>query len=250
MYKQDDTDVSESEDSFCLQMQIKEPQADPGSCETQHLVTNLQYKVKPHGMKTKFLRATIDTCSNANVMSASIYKILYNDPDCTKLLPSTMNSLKTYTKQKIPVIGSCELFVLHQNDKCFHKVKFQVVSEEGSVIISCATNINLNLIQIHNQLDTKIPDFTKLIYSYADAPYKHQYEEKQNEKKTVFYDKKCQETHMQPQKPIQKCYRRLCKDKTCQSSRYFKIASDQKKRQKIQYNWSNEPRRDKPESDH
>ena len=62
--------------------------------KTQHLVTNLQYKVNPYGKKTKFLRARIDTCSNANMMPANIYKILYNDPDCTKLLPSKKNGHK------------------------------------------------------------------------------------------------------------------------------------------------------------
>ena len=179
MYKQDDTDVSKSKDSFCLQMQIKKPQADQESWETQCLVTNLQYKMKAYGKRTKFLRARIDTYSNTNVMPASIYKILYNDPDCTKLPPSKMNGIKNYTKQKIPVIGSYELFFLHQDDKCFHKVKFQVVNVEGGVIISCATSINLNLIQIHNLLDTKIPDCTRLVYSCADAPYKHQYKENQ-----------------------------------------------------------------------
>ena len=61
LHKPEDTDVSESKDSICLQMQIKKPQADQKSCETQHLVTNLQYKVKPHGKGTKFLRARIDT---------------------------------------------------------------------------------------------------------------------------------------------------------------------------------------------
>ena len=40
LYKQGDTDISKSEDFFCLQMQIKKPQADQESCETQHLVTN------------------------------------------------------------------------------------------------------------------------------------------------------------------------------------------------------------------
>ena len=70
LYKQDGTDVSKSEDSFCLQMQIKKPQADQESCETQHLVTNLHHKVKPHGKRTKFLIARIDTCSNTNVMLA------------------------------------------------------------------------------------------------------------------------------------------------------------------------------------
>ena len=187
--------------------------------------------MKPHGKRTKFLRARIDTCLNANVMPASIYKILYNVPDCTELLPSKKNGINTYTKQRTPVIGSCELFVLHQDDQCFHKVNFQVVSVEGSVIISCATSINLNLIQIPDQLDTKIPDCARLVYSCTDALYKHQYKEQQSTTRTVFSGKKCQETdkwpqkpcqesHMQPQKPVQECYRRLCKNKTCQSTRW------------------------------
>ena len=172
---EEDTDVSESEDSFCLQMQIKKSQADQESCDTQHLETNLHYKVKPYGKKTRILRAKIGTCSNTNIMPASIYRIIYNDPDCIKLQPSEKKGIQTYTKQKIPVIGSCELFVLHSDDQCFHKVKFQAVSVEGSVIISCATSINLNLIQIPKQLDTNIPDCARLIYSSVDAPGKHQY---------------------------------------------------------------------------
>ena len=103
--------------------------------------------------------------------------------------------IKTYTKQRIPVIGSSELFVLHQDDQCFHKVKFKVISVEGSVIISCATCINLNLIQIHNQLDTKIPDCAGLVYSSADAAYKHQYKKKQNAKKPVYSGKKLISSH-------------------------------------------------------
>ena len=246
LYKPEDTDVSESEDSFHLQMQIKKPQADQKSCETQHLVTNLQYKLKPCGKRIKFLRARIDTCSNAKMMPASIYKRLYNDPRCTKLPPSKKNGMNTYTKERIPVIGSCELFILHQDEKGFHKVKFQVVSVEGSVIISCATSINLYLIQIPDQLDTKIPDCARLVYSSADAPYKNHYKEQQNAKELMFSGKKCQETRMQPQKLIQECYKRLCKDRTCQSTRCFKINSDPK-RQELQYSQTIEPRRYKSE---
>ena len=117
--KQEDTDVSESEDSFCLQMQIKKSQADQESCDTQHIETNLHYKVKHYGKKTRIHIAKIDTCSNTNIMPASTYKIIYNDPDCIKLQPSEKKGIQTYTKQKIPVIGSCELFVLHSDDQCF-----------------------------------------------------------------------------------------------------------------------------------
>ena len=68
----DQEDTSQSEDSFCLQMQIKPERADHVSCETQQLFTHLEYKLKYHRRSTKFLRARIDTCSNANVMPASI----------------------------------------------------------------------------------------------------------------------------------------------------------------------------------
>ena len=93
-------------------------------------------------------------------------------PNCIKLQPSKYKGIQTCMKQKIPVIVSCELFVLQIDDQCFHKVKFHIVSVEGSVIISCATSINLNLIQIPNQLDNNIPDYAGLIYSSADAPDK------------------------------------------------------------------------------
>ena len=69
---QEDTDVGESKDTFCLQMQIKKSQADQESCDTQHLETNLHYKVKPYGKKTRILRAKIDTCSNIYIMPARI----------------------------------------------------------------------------------------------------------------------------------------------------------------------------------
>ena len=87
-YDQDDT--SESEDSFCLQMQFKPEQADHESCETQHLFTHLEYKLKYHKRKTRFLRARRDTCSNTNVMPASIYKKVFKDPDCSKLNPKSI----------------------------------------------------------------------------------------------------------------------------------------------------------------
>ena len=189
--------------------------------------------MKPYGKKTRILRAKIDTCSNTNIMPASTYKIIYNDPDCIKLQPSKKKGIQTYTKQKIPVIGSCELFVLHSDDQCFHKVKFQVVSVEGSVIISCATSINLNLIQIPKQLDTNIPDCARLIYSSVDAPRKHQYKVQQSVLRTKISNKKYQEAHRRPQKPISEGYSRLCSDRTCQSTRCYKINCNPKRQKDI-----------------
>ena len=224
-------------------MQIKKLQADQESCDTQHLETNLHYKVKPYGKKTRILRTNMDTCSNTYIMPASIYKIIYNDPDCIKLQPSEKKGIQTYTKQKIPVIGSCELFVLHSDDQCLQKVKFQVVSVEGSVIISCATSINLNLMQIPKQLDTNIPDCARMIYSSVDAPGKHQYKVQQSVLRTKRSNKKYQEAHRQPQKYIPEGYSRLCSDRTCQYTICYRINCNPK-RQKIPYNQSVKSRKD------
>ena len=219
-----DTSFTSSEDSLCLQMKVKHKQAEDNCSDVQHLVTNLEYKLKSHRRRTKFLRATIDTCSSVNVMPVSVYHVMYKDADCAKLAPSKKNGIYTYTTEKIPVIGSCELFVLHPDIKCFKEVTFQVVNTEGSVIVSCVTSISLNLIQIHSELNASIPECGNLIYSCADNPekYKHnkpksrevaQWKNKvvqekykkqrcQAQDNTVCSGKKSQETKlMQPKKP-------------------------------------------------
>ena len=85
---QADKSFISSEDSFCLQMKVKHKQAEDNCSDVQHLVTHLEYKLKPHRRRTKFLRARIDTCSNVNVMPVSVYGVMYKDPNCAKLAPS------------------------------------------------------------------------------------------------------------------------------------------------------------------
>ena len=136
----------------------------------QHLVTNLEIKLKPHKYKTKFLRARIDTCANVNVIPINLYKLLYKDPDCVKLAPSSKNGISTYATEKIPVLGSSDLFVVHPDTRSLKKVTFQLVNHEGSVIVSCATSLDLELIQPHSELYTSVPDCRRLIFSSADHP--------------------------------------------------------------------------------
>ena len=150
---QSDASYSSSEDSFCLPMQVNSTQTKTKMNKPQHLVTNIEYKLKPHRRRTKFLRAMIDTCSNVNLMPISVYKLIYKDEDCTKLAQSNKVAVKTYTTEKIKTVGSCKLFVLHPDTKCLQEVTFQVTSHEGSVIISCATSIDLNLIRPDRDLD-------------------------------------------------------------------------------------------------
>ena len=170
-----DASFSSSKDSFCLQMQVKSAQAKTKMEAPQHLDTNIEYKLKLQRRRTKFLRAKIDTCLNVNVKPVSVYKLIYKDPDCAKLAPSNKDGILTYTTEKIKIIGSCELLVVHPDTKCLKEVTFQVVSCEGSVIVLCATSIDLNLIQPHSELNDRVPDCGRLIYSCADDPDKHKY---------------------------------------------------------------------------
>ena len=66
-------DYSSEEDSFCLKLQVQSTQTETSYIAPQHLVTNLEYKLKPHKKRTKFLRARIDTCANVNLMPISVY---------------------------------------------------------------------------------------------------------------------------------------------------------------------------------
>ena len=150
---------------------MQSTQAETNCLAPQHLVANLEYKLKPHKKRTKFLRARIDTCANVNLMPISVYKLLYKDGDCTKLVPSNKVAAKTYTTGKVKIVGSCNMFILHPDTKCSQGFTFQVTSHEGSVIISCATSLELGLIQPHRGLDV-VPEKGSLIYSKADMPAK------------------------------------------------------------------------------
>ena len=177
---------SSSDDSFCLQIQDKSTKEKKN--KPQHLATNIEYKLKPHRRRTQFLRAKIDTCSNVNLLPISVYKLMYKDPECTKLEPSSKVAVKTYTTERIKIVGSCKMFVVHPDTKVLQEVIFHVTSHEGSVIISFATSIELGLIQPHTKLD-EMPEEGSLIYSKADMPKKQR-------------NKSCQaESNMSSKKP-------------------------------------------------
>ena len=136
-----------------------------------HLITNLEYRLKPYHKKNKFLRARLDTCVDVNIMPVSVYKLVFQDQDCQKLAPSSKLDIGTYTTNKIKVIGSCILFAVHLDTQCLQEVTFYVISQEGSVVLSCATTLALSLVQPHSSLD-HLPKGASLISSSADHPMK------------------------------------------------------------------------------
>ena len=104
-------------------MKVQAKQANEKYSAPKHLFTNLEFKVKPHRNKTKFLQVRIDTCADVNIMPVIMYKYLFKDPDCAKIAPSDLQ-LGTYTNKKVKIIGSCKLYVIHPHTTCIEEIPF------------------------------------------------------------------------------------------------------------------------------
>ena len=70
-----------------------------------------------------------------------------------------------------------------QTQKCLQEVIFQVTSHEGSVIISCASSLELGLIQPQRGLDV-VPEKGSIIYNKADLPVKQKNKKKSRDKQS------------------------------------------------------------------
>ena len=119
---QSDASLSLSDDSFCLQMQVISTQAETKSPAPQHLVTNLAYKLQPHHKRIQYLRTRIDTCAEANIIPLGVYKLIFKNPDYEQLAPSMKVAIRTYTTDKINIVGSCSSFAAHPDTSTLKQV--------------------------------------------------------------------------------------------------------------------------------
>ena len=86
----------------------------------------------------------MDTCADVNIMPASVYKLVFNDPELKKLSPSALE-IGTYTVKNF---GSCLFYLVHPDTKKIQEVTFYVAQSYGSVFLSCTTTLVLGLIQL------------------------------------------------------------------------------------------------------
>ena len=120
--------------------------------------------------ENQYLRARLDTCANVNIMPASIYKLVFQDPGCKKLAPSKLE-IGTYTTDTVKLVGSCMFYLVQTDSKCPLEVTFYMASNNGSVLLSCVTTLALGLIQPRSRLDYLLPR-ASLLTSSADHPIK------------------------------------------------------------------------------
>ena len=54
----------------------------------------------------------MDTCIDVNIMPASVYNLVFNDPELKKLAPSNLE-IGTYTTDPVKIVGSCLFYLVH-----------------------------------------------------------------------------------------------------------------------------------------
>ena len=111
-----------------------------------YLMANLAYRLQEYHTRHQYLRARLDTCADVNLMPMAVYCLMFQDPQLKKLTPSNME-IKTYTTEVVKIIGMCHFYLVHPESKQLSKVMFFVAKENGSILLSCRTTMELGLIK-------------------------------------------------------------------------------------------------------
>ena len=130
VYAQEDSiygqssDLTSSNESFHLQVKIQCTQANTKFPTPHHLITNLAYLLKPHHKRNQYLRARLDTCADVNIMPASVYKLVFQDPDCKKPAPSKCE-ICTYTTDTVKI--GWFLYVLPHTSRLLMSIRSNIL---------------------------------------------------------------------------------------------------------------------------
>ena len=128
-------DCSSSNDPFCLQVNIQQPEVEGKKILTpSYLITNLAHKLKPHQTRNQYLRARLDTCADVNIKPASVYKMVFNEPELKRLAHSDLE-IGTYTTNTVKIVGSCPFYLVHLNTEKLQELTFYVAKNESSVLL-------------------------------------------------------------------------------------------------------------------
>ena len=162
---------SETEDTLCLQIKIhRNCISHPEVPKLVYLMANLVYRLQEHHTRNQYLWARLDTCGDVNLMPMVVYCLMFNDPGLKKLTPSSME-IETYTTELVKIIGMCYFYLVHPNSKQLMKVMFFIAKDNGSILLSCRTAMELGLIKPRACLNYLLPK-ARLLTSTCDQPSK------------------------------------------------------------------------------
>ena len=107
------------------------------------LINNLDYRLKQQENWNLYLRARLDTCADMNIMPASVYKLVFRDPNLEKLAPNKMQ-IGTYTNDTVKIVGTCKLYLVPLDTKELKETTFYVATNDGSMLLSCNSTLDLH----------------------------------------------------------------------------------------------------------
>ena len=164
-------EVDSSDDLFCLQLKIQHVQTHNKMTQKPVcLITNPAYRLKQHENRNLYLRSRLDTCTHVNIIPASVYKLVFRDPNLEKLVPSKLQ-IGTYTNDTVKVVGTFKHYLVHPDTKKLIETTFCVANNDGSMLLSCNSTLVLDLIQPRSRLDY-LPPRASLIISMQYHPKK------------------------------------------------------------------------------
>ena len=77
-----------SDESFYLQLQVQCSQVEGKKIPNPvHFITNITYRLKPHHNRNMHLQARLDMCVDIYILPASVYHLVFKDPEMKKLAP-------------------------------------------------------------------------------------------------------------------------------------------------------------------
>ena len=88
----------------------------------------------------------MDTCTDVNIITASVYKLVFNDPELNKLTHSDLE-IGTYTTDTVKIVGSCLFYLVHLDTKKLQGVMFVVAK---MMVVSCYPAIQHLYLDLHN----------------------------------------------------------------------------------------------------
>ena len=160
---------SSSDESFCLQMKEQKTQLTNLQLpKPVYLMTNLVYHLKMYHRQNQYLCARLDTCADVNNMPVAVYQLMFKDPSLTKLTPSNLE-IETYMNNVVNIIGLCQFYLVHPENKKLIQVIFFMAKENGSALLSWRTTMALELIKPHAKLDY-LPPGASFQTSTCDHP--------------------------------------------------------------------------------
>ena len=77
----------------------------------------------------------------------------------------------TYTNDTVKIVGTCKLYSVHLDTKKLVETTFYVATNDGSMLLSCNSTLDLDLIQPRSRLDY-LPPRASLITSTQHHPKK------------------------------------------------------------------------------